>query len=76
MFTNIYQTSTFFRFMAVVVAVFVLISTSLPLGYGFTSSVYAMGHEGMEEPPEEPPEEPMEEPPEAVSYTHLRANET
>ena len=53
MFTNIYQTSIFFRVMAVAIAIFVLTATSLPLGYGFTPSAYAAGHDG-EEPPEEP----------------------
>ena len=57
MFTKIYQTSVFFRVMAVALAMFVLFATSLPLGYGFTQNVYDMGHEDMEE---EPPEE-MEE---------------
>ena len=42
--------------MAVALVIFVLTATSLPLGYGFTSNVYAAGHDG--EPPEEPPEEP------------------
>ena len=51
MFTNIYETSTFFRVMAVAIAIFVLTATSLPLGYGFTPSAYAMGHDG-EEPPD------------------------
>ncbi|SVD57666.1 uncharacterized protein METZ01_LOCUS410520, partial [marine metagenome] len=62
MFTNIYQNSLLFRLMAVAVVIFVLTATSLPLGYGFTSSVYAQGEEPPEEPMEEPPEEPMEEP--------------
>ena len=54
MFTNIYQTSLTFRLMAVALVIFVLTATSLPLVYGFTSSLYAAAHDG------EPPEEPME----------------
>ena len=60
MFTKIYQTSFFFRLISVALVIFVLSATSLPIGHGLTSSVYAMGH------PDDPPDEPMDEPAEPM----------